>query len=180
MGDHREQFIDLSTRPENADARAVEVRAWLRESGWTVEQAGLDEWWFRCDADAAGPSAAAAFPGLTALVSVVAQPGMWVSGDGTAGPVCRSCGTPDEDSWDFLESWDSPDREPTAACGECGWAALLGDWDLSGSVANGAVAVAIEVLEVADGVSVDSLADVLLGVLRGGPGGRWTYVHLHC
>lgn len=69
MGDHREQFVSLSTRPENAEARALEVRDWLRQGGWTVEQAGLDGWWFHCDADAVGPTASTAFPGLEALVS---------------------------------------------------------------------------------------------------------------
>lgn len=169
----------MSTQPKNADARALEVRDWLREAGWTVEQAGLDEWWFHWDADAVGPAASSAFPGLEALVSVVAKPGMWMAGDGTAGPVCRSCGTPDEDPWDTLLAWDGPDAEPTTTCAVCGWTALLGEWDLSASVANGAVAVVLDIRNMADGLHLDTLADGLLRLLRGGPGGRWTWVHLH-
>jgi hypothetical protein len=155
------------------------VRDWLREAGWTVEQAGLDEWWFHWDADAVGLTASVAFPGLEALVSVVAQPGMWIAGDGTAAPACRSCGTPVEDPWDMLRAWDGPDAEPASTCGACGWAALLGEWDLSGSVANGAVAVVLDIRDTAPDLDMDTLVDDLLRVLRDGPGGRQAWVHLH-
>lgn len=109
----------------------------------------------------------------------MAQPGMWIAGDGTAGPGCRSCGALDEDPWDRLLAWDGPDAEPTATCAECGWTARLGEWDLSGSVAYGAVAVVLDVRGMGPDLHMDTLVEGLLRVLRDGPGGRWTWVHLH-
>ncbi|MGO1973916.1 MAG: hypothetical protein ACTH2Q_13255 [Propionibacteriaceae bacterium] len=43
MSDHREQLVDLATPTADAAARAAQVRAWLRTSGWAIGATDLED-----------------------------------------------------------------------------------------------------------------------------------------
>ena len=71
----------------------------------------------------------------------------------------------------MLLAWDGKDVEPASTCGAWGWAALLGEWDLSGPVANGAVAVVLDIRDTAPDLDMETLVDDLLPCSVTGPEG---------
>lgn len=171
MGDHREQVVDVSTRPANAGRRADEVRTWLRRSGWATPDAGLEDWLHR------GSTADALCRAAGGTVTVVGDERTWTAGDGTGPARCRSCATfLGEEYWEQVERWIE-EAEPTLRCPACGWSALAGDWDVSGSVVVGCPAVVLDVP--ADAFDPGGVAAALQMDLVAELGGRWAVVHLH-
>ena len=179
MSVHREQLVDLTTPEADVDARTEQLRRWLADSGWGTG-AGAEDWYFGdVPALELGPAAREAFPELgggTVLVTSVAG-GAWVAGEGTHGPVCPACQL-DSELWDAIEAW-SGGAEPTLRCPACGHEGLVGDWDLGGSVAFGAVGVVLDPApERSSAADVRDLVHALRAALIRDLGGRWAYVHL--
>jgi Zn ribbon nucleic-acid-binding protein len=181
MGDHREQIVDISTPDADADARIAAVRQWLITSGWAAPSDG-DDWLHPAEpALHASPDLLARWPGFGAMTVVVPRGLHWVAGDGTDAAVCPVCGAVG-DTWDLLEQWGDERVEPVAHCDTCGHEALLGDWDLEGSVAVGSLAIVLDPQALpGQGGSFDpvDVARTLRTELIAGLGGRWAYVHHH-
>ena len=64
---------------------------------------------------------------------------------------------------------------PVLTCPQCGFAAAFGEWDLSGAVAVGSVAVVVDLWHGRH--DHDQAIDTILSELRAGMGGRWAYLH---
>jgi DNA-directed RNA polymerase subunit RPC12/RpoP len=198
MGNHREQIVDISTPAVDAGTRAAAVRDWLVSSGWAVshdDNDGTDatsgtgagkvaaqDWLYPSEpALLENPGILDRWPGLGGITFVVV-PGTeaFVAGEDTEVPVCPRCGEL-TGTWEQLEEWDELAAEPVAECSNCGHRALVGDWNLEGSIALGSLAVVID----PDSGSPDSsydpavIARTLRAELTAGVGGRWAYVHLH-
>ncbi|MGY4858698.1 hypothetical protein [Cryobacterium sp. AP23] len=181
MGDHREQLVDISTPDAGADGRIAAVREWLIASGWAAPFDGTD-WQFPTE-PALRESAGLLprWPGFGGMTFVIAPGLYWVAGDGTDAPACPACGAVG-DAWDQIEQWGEERVEPVARCESCGHEALLGDWDLEGSVAVGSLAIVLDPQSLPQQGGVFDPADVartLRAELTAALGGRWAYVHNH-
>lgn len=199
MGDHREQVVDISTPPSQAQSRVQEVQKWLKESGWALP--GGDGDWLHSEASpfvvGSHASVAVNHPFEGSFVVVVPRPFVggfdvapgightWDAGDGAGPPVCRACGAdPDyERDWDVYELWMSSGIEPRLHCRSCGWEALVGDWNLEGSPIVGSLAVVIQAWDSPKVVSSELdptvIAKQFRDEIRVALGGRWVYNHLH-
>jgi len=183
MGDHREQFVDLTTPLPASRDRATEVTAWLQRTGWTTDTIIDDEVFPAAESYAAGPRAYAQIPGLEgATIGVVAaetiDDAVWYLGDGTGPADCPRCRTSvGERFWDAMNTWSAQQVEPVLTCGSCRYTAAAGEWDLSGAVAVGSLAVIEDLWH--GNYSYDRAVSALLTELRTGVGGRWAYVHHH-
>lgn len=187
MGEHREQFVDVTTTPEFVDARAHQVREWLRRAGWAAEDPSAEDWLCRSRGqrrgldvvtDVVGHGARGLFPGLEGTWTVTTDD-MWVAGDGTSTPECAQCGRAmaDDVGWSSINEWFET-GEPVGSCQSCGWTAALGDWDLSGSIAVGNPGVVFDV-RADSSVDYEALLRQVRAELVDNLGGRWTYVHHH-
>jgi len=181
MGDHREQIVDISTPPADADSRIAEVREWLLAAGWAAPFDGSDWLYPNEPALRESPGLLPRWPGFGGSTFVVARGSHWVAGDGTDVPVCPSCGEP-SGTWEQIEQWDDQGVEPVGRCTDCGHEVLLGDWNLEGSVAVGALAIVLDPQSLPGLGGVFDPADVaraLRSELTAALGGRWAYVHHH-
>lgn len=176
MGDHREQVVDVSTRSANVGRRTDEVRTWLRRTGWATPDDGLEDWLHEGSTTDA-LSRAASEPMAGGTVTVVGDERTWTAGDGTRPARCRSCATfLGDEYWEQVGRWIE-EAEPTLSCPACGWSALAGDWDVSGSVVVGCPAVVLDVP--ADALDPGGVAAALRMDLVAELGGRWAVVHRH-
>lgn len=62
MGDHREQVVDISTPPSQAESRVQEVQKWLKESGWAVPGGDGDWLYSESEPHSVGPHARVVVP----------------------------------------------------------------------------------------------------------------------
>jgi Zn ribbon nucleic-acid-binding protein len=181
MGDHREQIVDISTQDADADGRVADVREWLAAAGWAVPSAGKDWLYPTESALCASPGLLQRWPGFGGMTVVVPRGLHWVAGDGTDAAVCPVCATVG-DTWDLLEQWSDERVEPIAQCDNCGLEALLGDWNLEGSVVVGSLAIVLDPQSLPGRGGDFDPADVARTLRTGliaGVGGRWAYVHHH-
>ena len=181
MGDHREQLIDISTPEADTDARIAAVREWLITAGWAAPFDGTD-WLYPAEAAlGASPELLPRWPGFGAMTFVMLRGDYWAAGDGTTAAACPVCGA-ESDAWDQIEQWGEQRIEPVAQCESCGHQALLGDWDLEGSVAVGSLGIVLDPQSLPrEGGSFDpaDIARTLRTELAAALGGRWVYVHHH-
>jgi hypothetical protein len=184
MGDHRDQLVDLTTPLWAAQSRAGDVTGWLLRNQWIDDAAVPDELFPTSLCHPVGPRAYERIRGLgrAATITIVAARASsdvcWAVGDSTAPADCPRCGSSaGEQFWEVVSVWSAQELEPSLTCPECGHTAAVGDWDLSGAVAVGSVAVIVDLSD--GGYDYAQAITALLTELRSGPGGRWAHVQYH-
>ncbi|WP_423922706.1 hypothetical protein ACPEEZ_03280 [Frigoribacterium sp. 2-23] len=185
----REQIVALSVAPEDAEARAEELRRWLHARRFAVSDPAAVEAFPPNHGSRPGPRPADLIgPGFTGeptgrnvagypaesniiYVDTPADPDdqLWYYGGHTGPSECRSCGTAfdDGDFWDAFNAWlEGP--EPSITCRACGSTALMGDQDVTASIVVSPLAIVLS--------DAEELVPELLRALRTDFGGRWALV----